>query len=633
MLTGALLKGMKGANRRELAKSGGVRFGSVDGFLRRMAAACGKDEMAANLKVDPAEITRAIKSTKGRLTYFDADHCSPAAHWFKEAGKLEAKGTPLLKADGEYSLSEGSILDFDCTITSRRRDRDGDVLDPKGAIIDPKMPLLWQHLPFSPIGKMIKLLDQNEDKITGRFMVCDTPLGRDAAVLIRSGCLRISHGFAPIEYNPLKDENGKDLGGWHISKYAMMEASAVSIPSNVDAEIDAWSAGKLHHPLVKHWCKLLNNNRKKLFTTGGELPPESKNVTVTILLKGIPAGVKAGADDEEKEDEEEEDKDDAEDATGKADDEDADDDEGADEDGDGDDDAGDSGASEDGGKVRALGEIIDAVKEMAGDQSLPKEAQRRMATVAGMFEDVEESIGKAADTLIDTAGKRDIAGMFSCMADLTESCVGFIGRAAEELERVASVEGLSDSASKSIGAVVEDAKNIVAAVGALTGAAADAEDAADADPDAEDEDDDMDPEDGEDDEDDKDDDAEEEKDDDGDMDDEDDEDDSELEEDDDEEKDEDADDEKDDDEADEKDEDAEDEKDSDEDDEKGSDDGDEDDENPDVDQTGTANPGVSAGRGAGRRRLSKLLGRQLLGEKLTEIEREELKKYTRGKKK
>lgn len=624
MMPDQLLRGLKHAKRKRLKHP---RIGTVSGFLRRMADICGVDEIAAAFKLDVNKINTAIKRTAGQFSYFDEDHASPVFVKSRN-GKGEVVTTgkaPKDDEDADKGLGDGILLEFDCVITTGRRDRDGDVLDPKGAMVDPKMPLLWQHMPYSPIGKMVKLLEQSEEKVTGRFQIVDTPLGREAAVLVKTGCLRISHGFAPVEYHPLKDENGKDMGGWNISKYAMMEASVVSIPSNVDAEIDQVN-GKSVHPLVKAFYKGLQDaaKRKSYSLAFGPTP--------ALLPKS--AGGKGKDEDEEekrkKEDEDEdrdekdddeeerEEKDDDQDdeEEEKAEDDEEDDDESdppADEDGDGDDDAGDSDASTDGGSVRALGEIIDAVNTLSKDKALPKEAQRRLGVVAGMFEDVEENIGQSADALAKFAKARDLCGMFTTMADMTAACGGHLGRAADELARVADVPELPDSAKSEIAAAAEDAKGIMAAVGLMTTAAEDVEDQEGEEGD--DAADDMKDEDGDDDsgepdpaeaesdgDDDQDDDEEDEKADDGDEEDEDD--DEEF---------------KDDDEDDR--------------DEKGSDDGedDEDEENPEVDLTGEENPGVA--RSGDRRRLrgvlDRVLGKKLLGQRLTDDERKLVRRANR----
>ena len=165
-------------------------------------------------------------------------------------------------ATGGMALSAGSIMDFDAVITSTRKDHDGDVLESSGAIVDPKCALLWQHITLQPIGKLVSVISANSKNVQGRFCIANTELGRDAAALIEMGALRISHGFEPAAdgYEPLEKE-----GRWHITKFHVMEVSVVSIPSNTDAVITAFSRGKLHSALVKGWAGRLYDSRKQVW--------------------------------------------------------------------------------------------------------------------------------------------------------------------------------------------------------------------------------------------------------------------------------------------------------------------------------------------------------------------------------
>lgn len=207
--------------------------------------------------VAPEDWQAALKQSESRLVY-----CNPGMKLLgRAAGSSESK----------------SILEFDCVITSKRKDRDGDILEPKGAVPDLKMPLLWQHLPFQPIGKLLAITGQTPSKVSGRFGIADLPLGRDAAVLVDFEALRISHGFQPLEFEPLAGEkDGEEPTGWHITKYEIMETSLVSIPSNTDAVITAFSRGKLHDPLTKAWARSLWSKKPTTVTVPRDIPSDDK---------------------------------------------------------------------------------------------------------------------------------------------------------------------------------------------------------------------------------------------------------------------------------------------------------------------------------------------------------------------
>ena len=175
-----------------------------------------------------------IKESESRLVYSAADM---AVEEFRK--------------DGPAGLSAGAVADLDIIVTSTRKDRDGDILETAGAKLDPKAPLLFHHIPMEPIGKLVTELGRNSTQLRAKVAIIDTETGRDAAQLVEFGALRISHGFRPLKFKPLKDNGEGMMPGWHITEYEIMEVSLVTVPSNVDAVITAFSRGKLHSPLIK----------------------------------------------------------------------------------------------------------------------------------------------------------------------------------------------------------------------------------------------------------------------------------------------------------------------------------------------------------------------------------------------
>ena len=183
----------------------------------------------------------------------------------------------------------GAIMMLDCIITSSKRDRDHDILEPTGAKVDLKQALLWQHDSFYPIGRMVELLTPPKSKLylPGRFAIIDNVLGRDAAYLVENGVLRISHGFQPEEYDPLTEKQGGEevFTGWHIKVYEIMETSLVSVPSNTDAVITAWERAKLHHPLTKRWGEKMFRAR----------PPQGRGMDLPGTAKDAAPACTCGA--------------------------------------------------------------------------------------------------------------------------------------------------------------------------------------------------------------------------------------------------------------------------------------------------------------------------------------------------
>lgn len=175
------------------------------------------------------------------------------------------------KAIAGNRLPPHTIATFPAVITTTRQDRDGDVLETKGAELDPGAPLLWQHLPTEPIGRLLNEGKRTSKLLMGSFSICGTPLGEDAALLAEHGALDISHGFLPSKWEPLDEAD--PLAGYHILEFKILEVSLVSVPSNPDAVIEAFSRKKLQHPLVKAWAGLRFARRPIISASGIDLAP------------------------------------------------------------------------------------------------------------------------------------------------------------------------------------------------------------------------------------------------------------------------------------------------------------------------------------------------------------------------
>ena len=149
--------------------------------------------------------------------------------------KLEARD-PIQKENG--------YVEFEYTISGGKRDRMGEILDPKGAMMDSflKNPLLlWGHnMTFGqealPIGsvKEMKLLG---DKINCKAIIHNlTQLAVEVGQLVKKGFLKtMSVGFIPKE----RDKKDNTI----ITKWEMLEHSIVPIPAYSEALIFAKKMG------------------------------------------------------------------------------------------------------------------------------------------------------------------------------------------------------------------------------------------------------------------------------------------------------------------------------------------------------------------------------------------------------
>jgi hypothetical protein len=131
-------------------------------------------------------------------------------------------------------------------------------------------------------GKSIGVLEHNASKLTASYAVIDTALGNDVAKMIEFECLRISHGFKALEYEPIDikaaQKDGENYrGGWRIKRFKIVETSAVSIPANEDAIITGHSKGLFEHPFVKAMAMKKFEARPVIVPTGGEVPKETKD--------------------------------------------------------------------------------------------------------------------------------------------------------------------------------------------------------------------------------------------------------------------------------------------------------------------------------------------------------------------
>ncbi len=144
-----------------------------------------------------------------------------------------------------YSLLEVKSIDEEQRVisgiaTTPTPDRMGDIVEPKGAEFTLPLPLLWQHNSSEPIGEVIDAKVTSKGiEVKARFAKSDEP-GRlkdrldEAWQSVKLKLVRgLSIGFSSIEYSRLED------GGLRFLKWSWHELSAVTIPANQEATIQA----------------------------------------------------------------------------------------------------------------------------------------------------------------------------------------------------------------------------------------------------------------------------------------------------------------------------------------------------------------------------------------------------------
>lgn len=185
----------------------------------------------------------------------------------------------LRKAAPDFELPKNTLMAFRHVLTTPRKDRDGDVLRTEGAEVDPRMLLLWQHVHTLPIGKMVAVAEHNKNKLVLVSAIVDlNELAHDAAVMVDNDMARFSHGFRALEFDELKEDEGEITGpgGFDVKRFEIMEESIVSVPSNLDAEVeermlDLVEGGKLTSDLMKETGRTIRDRRAVRVQSGIDL--------------------------------------------------------------------------------------------------------------------------------------------------------------------------------------------------------------------------------------------------------------------------------------------------------------------------------------------------------------------------
>lgn len=193
-----------------------------------------------------------------------------------------------LKAVNEESRT---ITGIASTPTS---DRYNDVMEPKGAVFNLPLPLLWQHDPMSPIGTISKArITDDGMEITAQLVKPDSTMPSQMAARldeawhsIKNGLVRgLSIGFRGIEYAFLDD------GGIRFIKWDLMEVSAVTIPANAECTIQTIKSfsqderaalGKVARPAEKPVVKSAGAAAKKPLKTVSLKGNDTMNIAEQI---------------------------------------------------------------------------------------------------------------------------------------------------------------------------------------------------------------------------------------------------------------------------------------------------------------------------------------------------------------
>lgn len=147
------------------------------------------------------------------------------------------------------AYSQLEIKSFDAELrqirgiaTTPKPDRDGDIIDPKGAKFTLPIPFLWQHKASEPVGDVIeaKVTDKGIEVLIQLAKIDEAGTLKDrldeAWQSIKSGLVRgLSIGFRPLGMDSVEIVAGNT--GLHFKAWDWYELSAVTIPANIDGKI------------------------------------------------------------------------------------------------------------------------------------------------------------------------------------------------------------------------------------------------------------------------------------------------------------------------------------------------------------------------------------------------------------
>ncbi len=243
-------------NRQQVMSEWNSGIITADRYVKTMEDCVGSDLCYRYACRKNSSYNDAIKRAAGILTHNNQDMVvDDSANFsnFKQSFKREDKwGDAII-------LPKNTLMVFEHTLTTPRKDRDGDILRTQGARPDPKMLMLWQHVHTLPIGKMLGVTEHNSKSLKLVSAIVDiNELSHDAAVMIDNKMGRFSHGFRALDFQKVKEEDGKNTspGGFDVKSFEILEESLVSVPANVDAEtsevlLSLVESKKLTSPILK----------------------------------------------------------------------------------------------------------------------------------------------------------------------------------------------------------------------------------------------------------------------------------------------------------------------------------------------------------------------------------------------
>ena len=146
----------------------------------------------------------------------------------KDAGPALTRHVTLLRV----KRASANSFTFTGWATTPAEDLVGDVVEPRGAVYELPLPLLWMHDTSAPVG-VVESATVTERGIRVVFrLLPEVEKTKEAVALIEAGALALSIGFIPLDEEPLR------TGGRRYKRWRWNELSIVSVAANPTAKID-----------------------------------------------------------------------------------------------------------------------------------------------------------------------------------------------------------------------------------------------------------------------------------------------------------------------------------------------------------------------------------------------------------
>ncbi|MEM9043419.1 MAG: hypothetical protein AAGC81_01900 [Pseudomonadota bacterium] len=157
--------------------------------------------------------------------------------------------------------------EIDFIVSTAAKDRDGDVVEPGGWVLDQYREnpvVLFAHDSGKPpIARASNItIEDGALRATAKFADAETYAFADTVFrLYEGGFLNaVSAGFMPMEMEPLPMIEG-ERNGFRFTRQTLWEFSAVPIPSNPEALVEAKGAGIDVDPCIEHIEEALDTGR------------------------------------------------------------------------------------------------------------------------------------------------------------------------------------------------------------------------------------------------------------------------------------------------------------------------------------------------------------------------------------